>query len=523
MNEFASEPTSSETLLHEGQTCWKNTIAERATLLVDGEEYYRTLRDALLKAQRQILIAGWDFDTRAQLPRDPASRDRMDATAPTELGEFLGFLLRRRPELEIHVLRWDYHWFYGDDREWNTRERLQKHGVHFHEHPARLITGCVHHKIVVIDDVLGFCGGIDLTHKRWDTCLHEPDEARRCDPCGKSYKPVHDTQLCVSGPAAAWLGEYVRRHWPETASVPAPAPVSDAAAIWPNGLHVDFANIRTGIARTLPDVSEAASSREIEAFYLAAIAATKHTLYIENQYFTSERIAEGIATQFRREPKLEGLLVGLDQPETPAEYHTMGYGRARFCNILGEKGVTARIPLVAALCGDGRAINVHSKIAVFDDRWLMVGSANLNRRSMGFDLECNLVLEASTSAHRARIVQLRNGLLGEHVGLELDEVAAALKMHGLARLPEAVRGSRRLVRVDPQQSELNLGPILAPVFDREENWPAVTPPTLRIEQLQGVLLLAVAVTAVAFTSRVVAEDLPTLNSLQRFVTQLLNG
>src|SRR5262245_54594911 len=59
---------SAPSLLREGDTCWKVSTARRATLLIDGEDYFNALRSALLSARRQILIAGWDFDTRAQLP-----------------------------------------------------------------------------------------------------------------------------------------------------------------------------------------------------------------------------------------------------------------------------------------------------------------------------------------------------------------------------------------------------------------------------------------------------------------------
>lgn len=521
MIELKAVHNEDESLLRDGKTCWKSTLAERATLLVDAEEYYAAVRDALLQARYQVVIAGWDFDTRTQLPRGASNVELEDT--PIELGALLGFLLERRPDLEIHVLRWDYHWFYGDDREWNTRERLERYGVHFHEHSARLVTGCVHHKVVVIDDVLAFCGGIDLTHKRWDTCLHAPRERRRRDHRRQPYPPVHDTQLCVSGPAAATLGEYVRRHWPESASSGPPAAVQCASSLWPTNLHVDFACIRTGIARTVPDMTESATCREIEAFYLAAIAATKRAIYIENQYFTSERIATALAQRFEREPLVEGLLVGSDQPETHAEYHTMGYGRARFWNILTSAAIADRLPMVGAYSADGRAINVHSKIALFDDRWLTVGSANLNHRSMGFDLECNIILEATTDAHRARIERLRGRLIGEHLGLELEEAAAAAKVHGIARLPDAIHRPRHLVRVDPAQSEPNLGPLLAPVFDREQNWPTIALPAPRREELHGALLLAVTVIAAALTSRIVAEDLPALDSLQRFLMQLVSS
>lgn len=507
-------PHHRHSLLLEGHTCWRRTLAQRATLLVDADEYYRALRAALLQARHQVLVAGWDFDTRAQLPHADAS-STLDLEAPTELGELLGFLTRRRPELEIHVLRWDYHWFYGDDRESATRERLERHGLRFHDHAARLVTGCVHHKVVVIDDVLAFCGGIDLTHNRWDTCAHDPNDARR-EHCGQAYKPVHDVQLCVSGPAARQLGAYIRLHWPEAASLPAPAPVQNAAPIWPCGLPVDFTNIRTGISRTVPHIFEASSTREIEAFYIAAIAATERTLYIENQYFTSERIAQALAAQLQRARMLTALLVGLDEPETHAEHHTMGYGRARFHHILASNAVAERAPLMAAYCED-TAINVHSKIAFFDDQWLTIGSANLNHRSMGFDQECNLILEASNPAHRSRMEQLRNRLLGEHLGLTSDEVATALATIGLARLSQSSGRPRRLVRIDPQQSEPNLGPLLAPVFDRETNWSNAALP-----KLSTGALFVVTLTAAAFTSRVVAQELPSLDSLQRLVVQWLS-
>ena len=59
---------------------------------------------------------------------------------------------------------------------------------------------------------------------------------------------------------------------------------------------------------------------------------------------------------------------------------------------------------------------VHSKIMVIDDRYLRVGSANLNNRSMGTDSECDLMFEAANDEHRAAITELRNRLLGDHCG-----------------------------------------------------------------------------------------------------------
>ena len=73
---------------------------------------------------------------------------------------------------------------------------------------------------------------------------------------------------------------------------------------------------------------------------------------------------------------------------------------------------------------------IHSKVMVVDDRFLRVGSANMNNRSMGADTECDLAIEAHTDRERTAILEIRNRLLGEHCGVAADDVAAFLAQHG---------------------------------------------------------------------------------------------
>jgi phospholipase D1/2 len=462
MRSALGHPADTYSLLRQGETCWRTAAATRATLLVDSEQYFGALRRSLLQAQKQILIAGWDFDSRILLPPGP---DDPPDDAPLQLGDLLGHLVRTRPCLQIHVARWDYHWLYSADREADTRKQLESRGVRFYEYSDHPLTACVHHKIVVIDDVLAFCGGMDLTHERWDTSRHEPGDRRRSDASGSCHRPVHDTQLCVAGPIAAQLGEYLRAGWP--AAVPLPQP-SMCAEIWPDGLHVDFENIQAGISRTVPASGSSAAVREIEALYLAAIEATEQCMYMENQYFTNPNVARAILDRCNRAPHIEGVLVGMDTPKTPAELHTMGYGLRRFRKLLAEGAIEDRLPLMSALSSDGRAINMHSKLAIFDDRWLTVGSANLNRRSMGLDVECNLVLEATAADHRRQIEWLRTRLVAEHLGTNPETVAARIARYGVVAAAAMATGPRRLERFRPLASEPVLGPMLAPLFDRDD-------------------------------------------------------
>ena len=57
---------------------------------------------------------------------------------------------------------------------WRSHRRLRL--VLDADHPP---AGSHHQKVVVIDDKVAFCGGIDITTSRWDTREHPADPAKR--------------------------------------------------------------------------------------------------------------------------------------------------------------------------------------------------------------------------------------------------------------------------------------------------------------------------------------------------------
>jgi phospholipase D1/2 len=101
---------------------------------------------------------------------------------------------------------------------------------------------------------------------------------------------------------------------------------------------------------------------------------------------------------------------------------------------------------------------IHSKIMVVDDRFLRVGSANLNNRSMGADTECDLSIEAASDEERAAIVRLRNRLLGEHCGASEEDVAAELARNpSLVALADTLsRNGHRLTPIDDGKPDRSL-------------------------------------------------------------------
>ncbi|HZA91279.1 MAG TPA: phospholipase D-like domain-containing protein, partial [Gemmatimonadales bacterium] len=99
-------------------------------------------------------------------------------------------------------------------------------------------------------------------------------------------------------------------------------------------------------------------------------------------------------------------------------------------------------------------IYVHAKIMIVDDRLLRVGSSNLNNRSMGYDTECDLALEAEdddTDLSHA-IQGFRARLLAEHLGTSAQHVAAIVsERRSLIAAIEQLSGPGRSLRpFEPQ-------------------------------------------------------------------------
>jgi phospholipase D1/2 len=428
-------------LLVEGDTCWRRVHAERAAVLVDAADYFGALRSSLLQAERSIFIVGWELNSRTCLrgESDPADG------APRELGKLLKWLLRRKKNLEIRILLWDHSVFYAVNRElfprwifgWRKSRRVCI------ELDSHLPLGASHHeKVIVVDDKVAYCGGIDLTLRRWDTREHRPVEPRRCDVKNKPHVPVHDVQMVVDGEAAEALARRVRERWAHATGA-AVDPMPGRGERWPSGVEPDFERVPVGVIRTLPALDDSEQDiREIERSTVAAIARAEKLIYIENQYVTAKAAAEALLARLRANRALEAIILTSREPGGWLEAGAMGVGRQQFMALFDEPHLRRRIhflyPFARGSPGDEEyaaanraedgtfSIHVHAKVLIVDDSFLRIGSSNLNNRSMGFDTECDLGIEASTAEHRRAIAAVRNRLIAEHWGAEPAAVEEAL-------------------------------------------------------------------------------------------------
>ncbi len=439
-------------ILRPGDNCWRVDTAHRAAVLVDGAAYFAALRSSLLKAERSVFIVGWDIDTRVRVIGDDGAPDD---GAPEQLKALLTYMVERRPELAIKVLLWDFSVLYSLDREsmpnlklgWMTPRQID---VCLDD--VLPLGSCHHQKIVVIDDAVAFCGGLDLAIGRWDTREHRPRHPDRTDPGGAFCPPFHDMQMVVSGAAAGALAEVVRERWLE-ASCRASEPVSPTGDPWPDGVAPDFTDVRIAVARTMPAMSQRPQVCEIKDLYCTAVATAERFIYVENQYLTSEAFAEALVRRMKENPRLEVMVVGPKEPTSWLEASAMGAGRALFVRRLERQGVADRFRLLYPVVIEGddeTAVMVHAKLITVDDHFMMIGSANLNNRSMGMDTECNLAIEASSPEEAEVIAAVRDRLLGEHLDVAPDVVKAgfANQASPFRAFDQLVEGGRRLAAID---------------------------------------------------------------------------
>jgi len=445
-------------LFRPGENCGVATRAGRVAFIVDAEDYFQAFVHAAERAEHSILILAWDFDSRTPLGVDSTGKQ-------VTIGEFLNRLAAQRRGLRIRVLDWDFPIVYGTDRElpptlgvsWKPHQRID-----FRFDDTHPFAGSHHQKIVIIDDKLAFSGGLDFTNKRWDTREHKPEDSRRVFN-GDSYPPFHDVMIAVDGAAAEALAQVARERW-HAATGRRLKPVKARKDPWPAELAVHVTDVAAGVACTAPPRDdEDRGVHEVQALYLDMIEGARKYIYIENQYFTSEKIGAALAIRLAEPDGPEIVVVTRLLSHGWLEELTMTTLRTKLVRQLRAADLHGRFrcyyPDVPGLC-EGTCLDIHSKVMIVDHEWLRIGSANLSNRSMGMDTECDITIEARGEKRvREAIREFRDGLLAEFLAVPAGEVAGEIERAGsIAGAVEALsRGERKLKALEaPELSEAEL-------------------------------------------------------------------
>jgi phospholipase D1/2 len=461
-------------LLTNPEIRWKSSAVEEVALLADAEIYYRAFVRAARGARRSILLSGWQFDTEAQLLR---GEERLPGAQNTLIG-FLNRLCEDNPELQVHILAWDYSLVYAVEREWMQRIKValkSNDRIHFEYWTHPNVGGSHHQKYALIDDEIAFVGGLDICDSRWDTRAHAPHDARRVDVSGEPYRPFHDLQLALRGPAVADIRALFAEFWAAVSKVPVPqgqpwderSSLSELAA---GGMVVGSEQVL--LSRTIYRENESPIS-EVETLLTQAIRAAETYVYLENQYFTSA----AILTAFRdrlldpSRPRLTIVAVMPDGADTPKEDFVLGNRqrsvRYSLAKLAQENGHRVHFLISSDRSDPEKPVStfIHAKLLAVDDQLLCVGSANLTNRSMKIDSELNLTVQAEQgSSASADIQRIVDSLLAEHAGLDdgarfTDRARLAETIDELCQSPSSKLQHLTIERCD------DADPMLVLIFD----------------------------------------------------------
>ncbi len=365
-------------------------------VLIDGETAFAAIAEALQSARRSIWVTGWHITPGFELNRGP------DALS-------IGALLAQAAErVDVRVLVWagaPVPLFHPTRKEVaaGVQELTRATKIRCLEDPREHPFHCHHEKTLVIDGELAFVGGIDMTDMagdRWDSSDHP---ARR-------RLGWHDVGTRLRGPVVADVAAHFALRWREVAGEALPLPEPPA----PAGSHT-VQVVRT-VAEDMYEQLPDGDFRVLES-YIRAIRQAERFIYLENQFLWAPEITDLLADKLRNPPHPDfRLVIMLPTRANNGQDDTLGQVSILKDADSGDRLLAATLRSLSGERDD--RLYIHAKVGIIDDRWMTVGSANLNAHSLFNDTEMNVVTD---SAELARDTRIR--LWSEHLQLDPEEIS----------------------------------------------------------------------------------------------------
>jgi phosphatidylserine/phosphatidylglycerophosphate/cardiolipin synthase-like enzyme len=352
-------------------------------VLIDGAAALPRIAAEIAGARSHVHVAGWHVQAGFGLVRGSETttvRDALAAAAervPVRVLQWAGAPLPVFPPGRSDVRA-------GRDA---LVDGTRIHAVlDAHERPFH----CHHEKLVIVDDRVAFVSGIDMTAlggDRFDSPAHDHRELG-----------WHDASSCLRGPAVADVAGHFRARWQEVAGEPLPDPVVPE----PAG-DVELQVVRT-VSEQMYDFAPRGDFRILEA-YTRALRSAREFVYLENQFLWAPELVEILAEKLRNPPTPGFRVVVL----LPAKANNGADDTRGQLGVLVEADDGAGRFLACTLYardpggGPANPVYVHAKIGIVDDRWLTIGSANINAHSLYNDGEVNVITQDRALARDTRL------------------------------------------------------------------------------------------------------------------------
>jgi phosphatidylserine/phosphatidylglycerophosphate/cardiolipin synthase-like enzyme len=308
-----------------------------------------------------------------------------------------------------------------------------------------------------------YVGGMDLAIDRWDTTHHNQTEEE-----DRNFG-WHDIQVRVRGEAALQLWANFAERWIDARNEMGDTHLRECPVPnwnwneWKKQGKQPIGKQHVQVLRTIAIASTAENGRKrfmssgertVLCGLRKAISKAECYIYIEEQFLWDCDLADFIADQMKANPKLHLIIVmtaGCELPGPMGQYAF--YLRHEFLKRVmrapdidaGKFGHTYRVyPYGLFQTKRGHShepIYVHSKLVIIDDRYVAVGSANFDSRSLYIETEVTLGIVDSETEKKSKLggataevckfaKKLREDLWKEHLGvanLGSDDPIEALK------------------------------------------------------------------------------------------------
>ncbi|GAA5854566.1 hypothetical protein JCM8547_004887 [Rhodosporidiobolus lusitaniae] len=340
-----------------------------AQWLIDGRDYFWSLSRAIALAKHKIYIHDWWLSPELYLRRPAIDNEKWR----------LDRLLQRKAREGVQIFVIVYKEVSNDFTPVEsayTKARLRglHPNIHVQRSPSHTSTGTLlwshHEKMCVIDETIGFMGGLDLCFGRWDTPGHvliddgsnpfnqdDPQNADRDQSQGtqiwpgKDYsnqrvldfhtlskpeedmydrgkvprQPWHDIGLQIIGQPARDLCRHFIQRWNyllrtknHTVKMPFLLPAPDFTPQQLQELRIT-GTCEVQICRSVGPWSMGISHIEhsIQNAYIKAIQLSDHFVYIENQFFVTSTEVEGTVIENKIGDALVSRIVRAHSEGTP--------------------------------------------------------------------------------------------------------------------------------------------------------------------------------------------------------------
>lgn len=326
--------------------------------------------------------------------------------------------------------------------------------------PVRNDTQTLHQKFMIVDGRRAVIGGLDIDERRYDDPAHRRD----------AEKTWHDVSVVFDGPALRDLRAHFDRCWmavqrhghsygarfrqmnpgfPVTPVETGRRRHGGGASSPPGGHGERTAGpgepIRVAVTHARPGANPLrfgprTDVRQLERAHLDLIKEARHLLYVETQFFRSSAIRNALLAALERNRGLHVIMLLPGAPDVIA-YDGAATGTQRYGEWLQMRALNRLYAAYPERVGafsltnerdraerherdalHGKAmVYIHSKLMVADDAKAIVSSANLNARSMHWDVEAGIVVTDAAFAGSLR-ADLWQAHLGE-AATGLDPVA----------------------------------------------------------------------------------------------------